>query len=135
MPYVSVSPQYAEQLSRGIMRLLRPSHLRDDNWTDLYCGIVTHPTTGETALNLPENETVPIHAQADGAELSALLNVFVEDGSLTQEEADGIGVAVRLNAGKKVSVIDFIPPSWQPYVYTYEEMEENGWWAVNEEGV
>jgi hypothetical protein len=127
MIYVSVAPQYAEELSRGIMRLLRPSHLRDDGWTDLYCPVLTHPENGQTVLSLPENETVPIHAQADGNELSDLLNVFVEDGSLTQEESDNINWAVRSNAGKKVDIINFIPPSWQDYVYTYEELEVNGW--------
>jgi hypothetical protein len=42
MPYVTVAPQHAEQLSRSIMRLLRPSHLRGEDWTDLYCSVLTH---------------------------------------------------------------------------------------------
>jgi hypothetical protein len=69
MPYVTVAPQHAEQLSRSIMRLLRPSHLRGEDWTDLYCSVVTHPTSGEAALALPDQETVPIHVEADGTEL------------------------------------------------------------------
>lgn len=127
MPYVTVAPQHAEQLSRSIMRLLRPSHLRGDDWTDLYCGVVTHPTSGEAALALPDHEMVPIHVEADGAELASLLSVFVGDGALTQQEADGIAAAVQANAGQKVRVADFIPPSWAGNVYTRQQMVDAGW--------
>ena len=127
MKYVMTAPQHAEQLSRSIMRLLRPSHLRGDGWTDLYCGVLTHPTNGQTALALPDEEMVPIHVEADGAELSALLGVFVSDGALTKAEADGIAAAVQANAGHVVRIADFIPPSWSPYVLTHQQMEAGGW--------
>jgi len=127
MPYVIVAPQHAEQLSRSIMRLLRPSHLRGEGWTDLYCPVLTHPTSGQKAVALPEEETVPIHVEADGAELAELLAVFVADNALTQEEADGIRASVVANAGKLVRVADFIPPSWSAYVLTTEQMSDGGW--------
>ena len=127
MPYVTVAPQHAEQLSRSIMRLLRPSHLRGEDWTDLYCSVVTHPTSGEAALALPDQETVPIHIEADGTELTSLLSVFVDDGALTQQEAVGIAEAVQANAGQKVRVADFIPPSWAGNVYTRQQMDDAGW--------
>ena len=127
MPYVTVAPQHAEQLSRSIMRLLRPSHLRGEDWTDLYCSVLTHPATGETALALPDEDTVPIHVEADGEELATLLGVFVADGALTQQEATGIAAAVQANAGQKVRIADFIPPSWAGNVYTRRQIEEAGW--------
>lgn len=125
MPYVLAAPQHAEQLSRSLMRLLRPSHLRGDDWTDLYCPVVQH--NGQAALALPDGETVPIHLESDGAELAALLGVFVADGALTQEEADGIAAAVQAYAGQYVSITDFIPPSWQQWVYTRQQMADMGW--------
>jgi hypothetical protein len=127
MPYVLAAPQHAEQLSRSIMRLLRPSHLREENWTDLYCSVLTHPTSGQTALALPDEETVPIHVESNGAELAALLAVFVADGALTQPEADGIAAAVQANAGQLVRVADFIPPSWAAWTLTHEQMVAGGW--------
>jgi hypothetical protein len=131
MPYVLTAPQHAEQLSRAIMRLLRPSQLRGEGWTDLYCSVLTHPTSGQTALALPDEEVVPIHIEADGAELAALLAVFVADEALTQPEADGIVAAVQANAGRKVRVADFIPPSWAAYVLTHEQMYAGGWFPVS----
>jgi len=129
MPYVLAASQHAEQLSRSIMRLLRPSHLRGDGWTDLYCDVLTHPTSGQTALALPDEETVPIHVEADGAELAALLEVFVADKALTQEEADGIVAAVQAHAGQLVRIADFIPSSWAAFVLTHEQMDAAGWFA------
>jgi hypothetical protein len=78
-------------------------------------------------LALPGEETVPIHVEADGDELAALLGVFVSDGALTKAEADGIAAAVRENAGHIVRIADFIPPSWSPYVLTHQQMEAGGW--------
>lgn len=127
MIYVLTAPEHAEQLSRSLMRLLRPSHLRGENWTDLYCRVVRHPTNGQAALELPESEQVPIHLKADGAELAALLATFVADEALTQAEADGIAAAVQANAGQLVRIADFIPPSWSQWVLTREQMEAAGW--------
>ena len=127
MIYVLASPEHAEQLSRSLMRLLRPSHLRGDDWTDLYCGVVRHPTNGQAALELPESEQVPIHLEADGAELAALLAAFVADEALTQAEADGIAAAVQAHAGQWVRIADFIPPSWSEWVLTREQMDAAGW--------
>lgn len=130
MIYVLTSPEHAEQLSRSLMRLLRPSHLRGDNWTDLYCPVVRHPTNGQAALELPESEQVPIHLEADGAELAALLATFVADQALTQAEADGIVAAVQANAGQKVRIVEFIPQSWSQWVLTREQMDAAGWFPV-----
>jgi hypothetical protein len=127
MIYVLTSPNHAEQLSRSLMRLLRPSHLRGDDWTDLYCGVVRHPTNGQAALELPESEQVPIHLEADGAELADLLATFVADEALTKAEADGIAAAVQANAGQRVRIADFIPPSWSEWVLTREQMDAAGW--------
>jgi hypothetical protein len=130
MIYVLASPQHAEQLSRSLMRLLRPSHLRGDDWTDLYCSVLRHPVNGQAALELPEQEQVPIHLEANGAELAALLATFVADEALTQAEADGIAAAVQANAGQRVRIADFIPPSWAEWVLTREQMEVAGWFPA-----
>ena len=130
MIYVLAAPQHAEQLSRSIMRLLRPTHLRDERWTDLYCSVLTHPETGQSALALPEGETVPIHQEASGDELAAVLGAFVADGAVLPAEADGIVAAVRANAGQRIRIADFIPPSWSVNVLTQSQMDAAGWFEV-----
>ena len=133
MIYVKVNPANIIGLNRSIQRLMRPSHLRDEHYvTDLYCPILTHPVDGRTCLELPESETVPIHIDADGAELQAMFAIFVADGSITQAEADGIAAAVQANAGQEVMIAGFIPPSWQSNVYTREQLEADGWFPDQE---
>ena len=127
MPYVLVNPAHAEQLNRSIMRLLRPEHLRGGYTTDLYCSMVTHPDTGYMALNLPDTETVPIHIEAKGEELAAMLQIFVDDAAMTQEEMDGITGALMELGGQQVAVVDFIPASWSAYVLTKDQMDADGW--------
>ena len=130
---MQVNPANIIGLNRSIQRLMRPSHLRDDHYvTDLYCPILTHPVDSRTCLELPESETVPIHIDADGAELQAMLAVFVTDGSITQAETDGIVAALAASRGQNVLIADFIPPSWQSNVYTREQLELEGWFPEQE---
>lgn len=129
MPYVVVKAEHAEHLNRSIMRLLRPAHLRDGYATDLYCPMVTHPQLGYVALALPDLETVPIHVESDGAELAAMMDVFVQDQAITIQESQGIVAAVQAMAGQQVRVADFIPPSWTANVFTREQMQQQGWFV------
>lgn len=129
MAYVLVAPQHVENLSRSLMRLLMPTHLRGDNWTDLYAQVLYHPSNGQAAINLPDNEYVPLHLEANGYELQSLLNTFVQDGAITEAEANIIISQTQLNAGQSVKIIDFIPDSWKQWVYTHQEMKDMGWFS------
>ena len=134
MPYVLISPETAKGFNRALCRLMRPAHLRDASYvTDLYCPMHTHPSNGWMALELPDVETVPIHLQATGEEMTQVLQTFVQKGSLTIQEAGGIGGAVGAFIGKEVRIADFVPPSWQDKVFTREQMEADGWWPESEE--
>lgn len=134
MIYVMISPTEAEPFSRGLARLMRPSHLRDESYvTDLYCQIIEHPSNGWAALVLPETETVPIHLESDGAELRSVLDIFVTRGSLTAQEADGITAAVQAYHGREVRIADFVPPSWSQAVMTQEQAEAAGWFLNGEQ--
>lgn len=123
MPLIPVDPQLIEPFNRAIMRLLRPSHLRDERYvTDLYCPLIWHPDGVQWPLmDLPDTETVPIHVEATGAELNQLLAMFVANNGITQAEADGITSAVASMVGTEVRLADMIPVSWQQYVLTREQ--------------
>lgn len=127
MLYLLCNPALIEDFNRSLMRLLMPSHLRKQNWTDKLSAEYYHPVTGYGALEMEENQTVPIHIEANGEELNYLLNIFVSDGALTQEEADVISEQIIEVAGQEVSILDFVPESWQEYVLTYKQMDAGGW--------
>lgn len=129
MPLIPVDPQLIQPFNRAIMRLLRPSHLRDGSYgTDYYCPVIYHPSgLGWPLLALPDTESVPIHVQATGAELEQLLDVFVANNGITQAEANGIKQAVAGMVGKNARLADMVPPSWQPYILTTEQAIEQGY--------
>ena len=128
MIYVMISPGQGRDFSRGLARLMRPSHLRNArDVTDFYCEVIDHPSNGWSALVLPETETVPIHLEADGSELLEVLQIFVERGSLTQQEAQGITGAIMAYRGQPVRIADFVPPSWSQAVMTETQARAAGW--------
>ena len=127
-----INPAVADEFNRSLMRLLRPEHLRDNYTTEFYCGKIVHPTNGYAAMVMPENETVPIHIEAADDELDDLLNIFVADAALTQDEADTIKQQVIDSKGQSISILDLIPPSWSSYVVTFEQMDANGWFPQEE---
>lgn len=132
MLYLLCDPAIADDLNASFARLMRPSHLAVGYTTKYYAVKHTHPITGYAALAMPETETVPIHIESDGAELSAMLDIFVADAALTQEEADAIRDQVIQVAGQSVSILDFVPPSWSAYVLTQEQMDADGWFPPAE---
>lgn len=128
-----ISRDQSREFSRGLARLMRPSHLRNPaDVTDFYCEVISHPSNGWDALVLPETETVPVHLEADGSELLAVLSVFVDKGTLTQADADAIAGAVGSLRGQEVRIADFIPESWSQAVMTQAQAEADGWFPVEE---
>jgi hypothetical protein len=130
MPLIPIDPQLVTHFNRSIMRLLRPAHLRDESYvTDFYCDVIYHPTdaTQWPLLDLPETETVPIHVEADGAELANMLNAFVNGNGLTREEADGLMGMIPHRRGQQVRMADMIPESWRQYILTHDEARALGY--------
>ncbi len=133
MLYMMIRPEVADEFNKSLMYLLMPEHLRDNYTTIYYCGKIIHPTNGYAALVMPENETVPIHIESSGDELDDLLNLFVSDNALTQEEADVISQQVIDSKGQSISILDLVPDSWKPFVLTYEQADAAGWFPAEEE--
>lgn len=133
---IPIDPNLAVSFSRGLTRLLRPEHLRDEHYiTDLFCGIIEHPQAdGSFAtwplLDLPEWSEVPIHLEADGAEIAELLDIFVANNALTEAEASGIKSGIIAAAGTTVSVASFVPTSWTPYIMTAEQATAAGYFEA-----
>jgi len=129
MILILIDPQLVVPFNRAIMRLLYPSHLRDASYiTDVYCDVIYHPDGVQwPLLVLPDTETVPIHIQASGFELSQLLDIFVLNNGITQQEADEIKSGVLGLVGQQVNLSNLIPASWQPYVFTFEQAIQAGY--------
>lgn len=131
MIYVLIATKAAENLSKAIYQLMRPPHLRDNNDVSAYyCDWIVSLDPNWSVLVLPENDIIPIHVEADGVLLNEILDVFVNDQALTQQEANDIIQKITSSAGSSINISNLIPLSWQPYVMTYEQAKQAGY--INE---
>jgi hypothetical protein len=124
--YIPSSPGIAEALSRALYKLIVPGG------NGLYAGVIPHPSgQGYSLLQCRSSDIIPVALGADPQPLVDVLAIPVQDGSLTQAELNGIVGAVQAMAGQTVNLIDFVPPSWQPFVMTREQAEQAGYfdWA------
>lgn len=127
--YIMANPQLILEFNRSLMRLLRPDHLRDEGYvTDTIYKSITHPDTGYAALVVPDNFTsVNVHPEADGNRLRDMLDIFVADAGMTQQESDDLFDAAMTAKGGSIDILENIPASWEPYVLTQAEAEAAGW--------
>lgn len=135
--YIMANPAIIVEFNRSLMRLLYPDHLRDDNYvTDFVYPVITHPVSGYSALVVPDNyKKFHIHPQADGARLLAVLDIFVADQGMTQQEADDLFnlIISSRDSQTQMDILENIPLSWEPYVLTQAEAEATGWLTYEEE--
>lgn len=130
--YIPIRTSRARDLSEALFQLQRPPHLRiSGEVSRYYCEVIDYqgpPSqwSSFSLLVLPETEDVPIHFEADGTLLTETLSIFVQDQTMTQQELDGIQAAIKAYAGQRVAISSFVPPSWQPYVMTYEQAVQSG---------
>lgn len=128
MIYVPIQKNAAEELNRQLYKLTQPDSLRDpNNVTELYCVMYEHPLIPFTVLELPEEDTIPIHLAADPSGLVSVLGPFVAQQQITQAEVDGIIGAVQMLSGQRFAPASMIPPSWQQYVMTREQAVAAGY--------
>lgn len=126
--FVPVHNDAAAELNRQLYKLTQPDGVRDpNNVSEFYCGMYVHPQIPFTVLELPEEETIPIHLAADPSGLVAVLQPFVAQQQITQEELDGIVAAVQSLAGQRFAPSSMIPSSWQQYVLTREQAVAAGY--------
>jgi len=127
--YIMANPMHVERFNRSIMRLRLPDHLRPASYvTDFYYGTITHPTTGYVALVVQDKDAyVRIHAEADGLLFRKMMDIFVAEAGMTQQESDDLFDAVIAAKGSSLNILDHIPASWEPYVLTEAEADAAGW--------
>jgi hypothetical protein len=120
------SEERTKSFSRELYRLGKPTPAEGDV-TEYLFGFVTHPETGETAMQYDAEELVVIPEQADPTALIGLLNP-------TEGQTDEIGeIAGRIDAsrGSQMPFGDILPSFVE--TFSREQMESAGWFPQDEE--
>lgn len=123
----------ADKLSKELYKLSRPDSVRDpkDVTTHLY-GIVEHPTTGEVALQIPDDGEyeLPIHSEKDSKELAKLYKKFFLDKGKTEDKVkDNVD---KKKGGDKIKTKDLLP--FEDFV-DQATMDANGWFPEPDENI
>jgi len=126
----------ADTLSRGVYKLSRPDGWRPADYVTTHAfAWVVHPQSGAVALELNEQQLIPVHVAADPSQLLALLASLKdnEDQPLTTPEQRAMLAAlVQQNAGQRLPLAYLVPPKAMEGAMTPEQAQAAGWFDVPE---
>jgi hypothetical protein len=120
--YLPLTQLPPEAVSAGIWNLSRPDS--EQLATKYYCGWIQHPDTQQYALTLDEDDTQPIHPEADGAIFAFVTVLRPIVGDL---EADSLQAQLTDAKGGHVNVLNLLPPSLATNLITPAQAQEGGW--------
>jgi len=124
------SVEYGQAISHELWMLARPRGISDNETSQFYCGVMSHPDGTQVAIGpIDSDQPVPVHAQADVSAFVALISEGV-----TAEEASAIEAAITAAKGGKMNILHIIQasPSLSPNLITREQMEAAGWFPIEE---
>ena len=120
LPLGTQDEAYGWALSSAIWRLSRPE--ADGEPTRHYVAPQAHPDNGYVYLPVDDNDTQPVHEQADVEAILPLLTA-VQD-----EERDALRDALEVAKGGRVTVIDLFPAAIRA-----NEIDGADWPKANED--
>lgn len=113
--------QAAQTISRELFKISRPISGPNDVTAYLF-GWITHPDTGEVALQVDPNQVIPVHPSQD---TSVLAQLILQD--VPQSEIDQL--TNWLSQQKEITFSQIIPSTIT--LRGKAEMEANGWFNQN----
>lgn len=109
---------YARAMSALLWALARPTAAGS---TAYAVGWVTHPSTGDVALRIPDNYTQRVHADADVAAFVAALSLPVGEAAALTATLEGA------RGGSPLLVADWLPPTLAANSMTDSAAAAAGW--------
>jgi len=117
IPTDTVSENFGWSLSEAMWSLSVPSN---NNTTRYYCGVRVHPQTGEIYLAMDDNDTQPVHPNADVQPLIDMLT------AADTQERQNLSNYLNSARGSRVKPVDLVPQSLKDRALTEwpQEFEE-----------
>ena len=120
------SAQRAAEINNLLYQVTRIEDPRPEDVTNKVFAEVTSVATGMVALEIDLTYKLRMHNV-----LKAQMLVTVLSGTLPQQELDDKLAYIAANQGEAVQFQDLLPPS-EP-VFTFSELEAEGWWSPTED--
>lgn len=114
---------YAQAMSGALWSLAVPSVTGTTRYAVDW---ITHPSTGDVALLIPETYTQRVASDAD-------VSAFVSVLNLPADEAAALTSTLRgAKGGTSLTVAEWLPPTLAARTLTDEEADAAGWFAEPE---
>ena len=122
------SVEYGKAISHELWMLSRPRGISDNETSQFYCGVMSHPDGNQVAIG-PIDGTQRVHANADELSFAELIS-----DAVTAEEEALIISAISESKGGSISVLSLIEASssLSPNLINREQMEAAGWFPTEE---
>jgi hypothetical protein len=122
------SVEYGQAISHELWMLSRPRGISDNETSQFYCGVMSHPDGNQVAIG-PIDGVQPVHVNADEVAFAELIS-----DAVTAEEEASIISAISESKGGSISVLSLIEasPSLSPNLITCEQMKAAGWFSTEE---
>ena len=122
------SVEYGKAISHELWMLARPRGISDNETSQFYCGVMSHPDGNQVAIG-PIDGTQRVHANADELAFAELIS-----DAVTAEEKALIISAISESKGGSISVLSLIEASssLSPNLINREQMEAAGWFPTEE---
>lgn len=108
---------YAQAMSAALWSLAVPNATGTTRYA---VGWITHPTTGDVALSIPDTYTQRVAPDAD-------ITAFVSALPIPQQEQDDLAAMLEAARGNTLTVTELLPPTLQANALTDAEADAAGW--------
>jgi len=119
LPLAHPTIDYAQAMSAALWSLAVPNATGTTRYA---VGWITHPTTGDVALSIPDTYAQRVAPDADIA-------VFVSALPIPQQEQDDLLAVLEAARGSTLTVVELLPPTLQANALTDAEADAAGWFS------
>jgi len=122
LPLAHPTIEYAQAMSAALWALAVPNATGATRYA---VGWITHPTTGDVALSIPDTYRQRVAPSADIAAFVALLPI-------PQGERDDLAATLEAARGNTLTVAQLLPPTLAAHALTDAEADAAGWFPEME---
>lgn len=128
------NPQLAEAISTAFYSLTVPIEVENQT-TKTWCGWIIHPSNGQAALAIPDDQYLRVHpnsnsevfndlighviTEAEAREITRILDICRQGGSAEED--------IKFVPGNRIKIVDYLPQSLLDRVRSKEQLETEEW--------
>ena len=115
----------AEELSRELWSIARPSTIRHDGDTEFMFGW-TNDLNGQRWMKVHDDFSIIVHPDAELGGIAAILQPWIDAGHLPADTNTQLAAIIDSKRGQRLVVYDALPQLFKDMAKTHEQMVAAG---------